>query len=144
MLRIKTTKEVRQIGMKWLPSNNKHSVAQFAGTVARAKMAARPLSLPQEILWTSAKYSFGDRVAKEYKNAVPGRRFRVDIAFPDEKLAIEVDGWEHHGKYKADFHANRERQNLFTLYGWRILRFTAGEIRKDPLRCINLINDALK
>jgi very-short-patch-repair endonuclease len=62
---------------------------------------------------------------------VPNRRFRLDIAFPNEKVAIEVDGFSHHGKYLSDFKRDRERQNLLTLFGWRILRYYAGEIHHD-------------
>lgn len=71
----------------------------------------------------------------EYKDAVPGRRFRLDIAFPDARLCCEVDGWEWHGKHKNDFQKDRERQNLLVLNGWRVLRFTALDIRRDVNGC---------
>jgi very-short-patch-repair endonuclease len=81
-------------------------------------------------------------VEREFTNAVPGRRFRIDIALPASRLAIEVDGWEWHGKHKGDFTRDRERQNLLTLHGWRILRFTAGQIRKDVAGCVEMIRKA--
>lgn len=75
---------------------------------------------------------------------MPNRRYRIDIAIPRSKLAIEVDGWEWHGKHKGDFQRDRERQNLLTLHGWRILRFTAGDVRRDVEACVNLVLQAAK
>jgi very-short-patch-repair endonuclease len=96
---------------------------------------------PHDILWDAASKSLGG-VEREFEGAVPGRRFRLDIALPAARLAIEVDGWEWHGKHKGDFTRDRERQNLLTLHGWRILRFTAGQIRKDVAGCIEMIRQA--
>lgn len=79
----------------------------------------------------------------EYIGAVPGRRFALDIAFPEQKLCVEVDGWEWHGKHLGDFQRDRERQNLLTLEGWRILRFTASDIRKTPEDCVRQVEKAL-
>jgi len=39
-----------------------------------------------------------------------------------------VDGWQNHGKTKAGFQKDREKQNLYVLAGWRILRYTAADI----------------
>lgn len=67
----------------------------------------------------------------ELKKVIPGRNFSVDIAFPDVKCAIEVDGWQHHGKTLSAFKSDRKRQNLFVEHGWRVLRFFPGEISSD-------------
>lgn len=96
-------------------------------------------SLPQDILWSAVQERFGDQAEAEYKNAVPGRRFRIDIAFPKKKLAIEVDGWQYHGKHKGDFKKGSQRQNILTEHGWKFLRFTAGEIHNELDRCIGMI-----
>jgi very-short-patch-repair endonuclease len=85
---------------------------------------------PHDLLWGAVIAAY-PQAEREFKNAIPGRRFRLDIALPAERLAIEVDGWEWHGKHKGDFQKDRSRQNLLTTHHWRILRFTAGEIRQD-------------
>lgn len=97
---------------------------------------------PHDILW-SAVSSGIEGAEREFESAVPGRKYRLDIAIPDAKLAIEVDGWEWHGKHKGDFTRDRERQNLLTLHGWRILRFTAGQIRRDTQNCVEMIRRAV-
>ena len=79
----------------------------------------------------------------EHRGAIPNRRFVVDIAFPECKLAIEVDGWQHHGKTLSAFKSDRTRQNLFVVHGWRVLRFFPGEILKNMAGCVGTIKAAL-
>lgn len=55
----------------------------------------------------------------------------VDFAYPDVKLAIEVDGFGVHGTPRAmakDF----VRQNGLVPYGWRVLRFTWRQVVREP------------
>ncbi len=97
----------------------------------------------QEDLFFLCHRRFGDQCVAEYRGAVPGRRFRIDIAFPAEHLAIEFDGWAYHGRFKEDFQRDRERQNLLTLNGWRILRFTAQDYHRNALGILDLIAQSL-
>jgi very-short-patch-repair endonuclease len=62
-----------------------------------------------------------------------GGRFvaRVDAAYPDRKVAIEVDGFEFHSSPDA-FQADRTRQNDLVRLGWRVLRFTASDVIRAP------------
>lgn len=62
----------------------------------------------------------------------PERQWSVDVAFPELKLAVEVDGWEFHGKHLEGFKRDREKDRALTLAGWRVLRFYASEITKAP------------
>jgi very-short-patch-repair endonuclease len=55
----------------------------------------------------------------------------VDFAYPEIKLAIEVDGFEVHGTPRAmakDF----VRQNGLVPYGWHVLRFTWRQVTREP------------
>jgi hypothetical protein len=106
--------------------------------------------LPQEKLWRACVKRWPSWVSEgklvwEYLGAVPGRRFRLDIAFPhkDHKLAVEVDGWEHHGKYLSDFKRDRARDRALVRNGWRVLRFYAEEIHSDPAALTKEIESAL-
>ncbi len=98
---------------------------------------------PQAILWRAIKARWPD-AEWELAHAVPGRRFKIDIAFSAARLAVELDGWQYHGKYKSDFQKDRERQNLLTLHGWRILRFTAGDVHRDIQAILAQIAAALE
>lgn len=45
----------------------------------------------------------------------------ADIAFPKQKVAIELDGWLHKDRKESD----RRRDRLFKSLGWRVRRFPA-------------------
>lgn len=57
-----------------------------------------------------------------------GTCYYLDIAFPERKLAIEIDGRAYHSDRDA-FERDRWRQNDIVLAGWRVLRFTAEMLR---------------
>lgn len=97
---------------------------------------------PHDILW-DAVVARWPNAQREMENLVPGRRYRADIGFAEQRLVVEVDGFAHHGKFVADFKRDRERQNALTVAGWRILRFAAGDIRKDLMECVAVIEAAL-
>ncbi|MGZ8752026.1 MAG: DUF559 domain-containing protein [Acidimicrobiia bacterium] len=58
-----------------------------------------------------------------------GPRFvgRVDFAYPELRLAIEVDGFEPHTGLEV-FRADRARQNDLVALGWTVLRFTWADV----------------
>lgn len=107
---------------------------RIASITPAKKSAAAPRKrrgpTPHDLLWdaVSARYKSAER---EFPGAVPGRKFRLDIAITARRLAIEIDGYEFHGKHLNDFKRDRERQNLLVLHGWRVLRFTAADIRTN-------------
>ncbi|HEX2047227.1 MAG TPA: type IV toxin-antitoxin system AbiEi family antitoxin domain-containing protein [Acidimicrobiales bacterium] len=55
---------------------------------------------------------------------IGGRTFRIDLAYPAAKLAIELLGWEFHGGRSA-FDDDRARTNALVLAGWTVLEFTS-------------------
>lgn len=55
---------------------------------------------------------------------------RVDLALVHERIALEYDGRASHGTAEA-FVRDRQRQNDLVALGWRVLRFTAEDLR-DP------------
>jgi very-short-patch-repair endonuclease len=77
-----------------------------------------------------------------FQHDIPGTRFRVDFAYPEARLAIEVDGYDPHGTRKA-FDADRERQNTLVLLGWTVLRFTWPQVVRRPGQVANQVRSAL-
>lgn len=102
------------------------------------------MSPPHRKLWSHVKVRLSQHnPVPEFTDSVPGRRFRLDIAFPEQMLAIEVDGHKSHGKHRAGFEKDREKQNLLTLNGWRVLRFSGREIRQNIEEVISTIEGML-
>jgi hypothetical protein len=56
--------------------------------------------------------------------SVDGRRFRIDLCYPELGIAIEYDGWAFH-KGRQAFDADRARGNDIVLLGMQLLRFTS-------------------
>ena len=59
-----------------------------------------------------------------------GRRYRIDLAYPEQRVAIELDGSVH---LRRDvWEADHERQKALVLAGWTVLRFTWREDDRRP------------
>ncbi len=96
------------------------------------------VSPPQFELTVLAIAAFGDRLAIELR-ALNGRKIELDLAIPDLKLGIEVNGWANHGKSLDSFTSDHERTQDLMIDGWVILPITAGQINANPGACIDLI-----
>ncbi|HSU34607.1 MAG TPA: DUF559 domain-containing protein, partial [Propionibacteriaceae bacterium] len=73
---------------------------------------------------------------------VCGHRYYLDIAFPEIRLAIEIDGRAFHADAVA-FENDRWRQNDLVNAGWRVLRFTAQMVEESPELVVAMILEAL-
>ena len=73
---------------------------------------------------------------------VGGRRRRIDFAFPELRLAIEVDGYESHSRYDT-FEDDRVRGNELELAGWRVLHFTWRQVCDRPDYVIDVLRRAV-
>ena len=68
--------------------------------------------------------------------------YEIDIAFAEQKVAIEIDGWAFHSDGEA-FQNDRKRQNWLALRGWQVLRFTWLDITQNPDRVLAEIRAAI-
>jgi very-short-patch-repair endonuclease len=67
---------------------------------------------------------------------------RADLAYPGQRLLIELDGWSAHGTKRA-FRADRRRQNSLVLAGWTLLRFTWADVVESPAAVVAAVHGAL-
>jgi very-short-patch-repair endonuclease len=70
----------------------------------------------------------------QYPVVVSGRRYRLDLAYPRYRLAVEYDGAGHRLQAKARLDLVREAD--LTAAGWRVLRFDAHLVMADPDRIV--------
>ncbi|MDQ3757354.1 MAG: DUF559 domain-containing protein [Actinomycetota bacterium] len=64
-----------------------------------------------------------------YQLVIGSRVIVLDMAWPDHRVAVEVDGWSSHGT-RTQFDRDRERDLWATRAGWRVLRVTS----RTPVR----------
>lgn len=69
--------------------------------------------------------------------------FVIDLAFPAERVAGEIDGWAWHVDAER-FAADRRRQNALVNAGWTVLRFTWADLENRGPRVVAEIRAALR
>ena len=78
-------------------------------------------SVPCEVLKTLLRES-GLQFEEEYTPLLD-RSFAVDIAFPDARLAVEVNGEQHYNRDGTLRTYYRERHELIEKSGWHVIEF---------------------
>jgi hypothetical protein len=62
---------------------------------------------------------------QQYRMRLRGKPVRIDLAYPDLKIAIEVDSWEYHGMQRSAFDVDHIRRDDLLVLGWAPLTFTS-------------------
>jgi very-short-patch-repair endonuclease len=75
------------------------------------------------------------RPVQQHRVRIGRRIIRVDLAYPELKVAIEYDGWEPH-RTRLAFDSDRARDNELEVRGWIVLRFTSRWTRKEILSTV--------
>lgn len=77
----------------------------------------------------------------------PTRRWRLDFAWPQQRVAVEIQGGTYvkgrhvrGGGYRRD----AEKLNALQSMGWRVFYVTAGMLREDPAAVITMVRDAIE
>jgi len=101
----------------------------------------RPLSPGEETL---ALHLRAHEIAfvREYEFARP-RKYRFDFAFPDKKIAIEIDGGTKFGQSRHSrgkgYEDDCTKLNTAVKMGWAVLRYTTEMVERG-----DAINDVLE
>lgn len=120
-----------------------------AGTAALRRFMAREepgvaaLESELEVRFWELVRAFGLRVpVRQLVVQGGGRKFRIDFAYPELLLAMEVDGVAWHGT-AADRRRDRERDRALDALGWTVLRFRWEDVVWRPELVVARINAAL-
>jgi very-short-patch-repair endonuclease len=85
------------------------------------------------------------RTTVEYEHRFhPVRRWRFDAAFPERKIAIEIDGGAFIGGRHTrgtGFRKDCEKLNTATQMGWRVFRFLPDQVDGEM---VNVITEVLE
>ncbi|MFY1633545.1 endonuclease domain-containing protein [Solwaraspora sp. WMMB335] len=102
--------------------------------------AGLPRPLPQyEIRLSPAATPSSARRDGPYRSG----RFlaRVDLAYPQWRIAIEYEG-DHH-RERATFRRDVSRFNVLRAAGWLVLRFTADDVLRQSAQLIRTVRQAI-
>ncbi|HLR51804.1 MAG TPA: DUF559 domain-containing protein [Candidatus Avamphibacillus sp.] len=64
------------------------------------------------------------------KTQVPYGRYRIDLALPEYRLAIECDGKASHSTKEQKAH-DYQKNAYLRKNGWKVLRFSGSRIHRD-------------
>ena len=73
---------------------------------------------------------------------INGVTFVVDIAFPGQRVVVEIDSWQYHSSRTA-FHKDRWRYARLSAAGWAVLPIPAGDVTADPAGVVEVVRAAL-
>lgn len=75
------------------------------------------------------------------------RKFRFDFAFPEKRVAVEMEGGVFtKGGHTRGLHysSDCEKYNLATCEGWKVLRYTALNLRENPVGVVEQVRSLLQ
>ena len=108
------------------------------------KKAQKPAKQPlRDVFTVICKTDLKEVCEKEFKFH-PVRKWRFDYAFPEHKIALEVEGgvWTG-GRHTSSvgFLNDMEKYNTATLMGWRVFRTTPDDLYRK--KTLDLIKNAI-
>ena len=121
----------------------RNGVGALAG-ILEARGSVGPVESPLETRF--ARFVRDRRLpepTRQLQLAMPGGgRMRLDFAWPEYKVAVEVDGHKHHSDREV-FQRDREKSNALILLGWRLLRITHYDLDRRPRQTAEMLRRIL-
>ena len=94
----------------------------------------------EQYLWEALKdATLPEAVERQHKIGP----YTIDIAYPKIKLAVECDGKEYHEDDKRQIERDQRRDKYLARRGWRIIRISGIEIRRNIGACVEKIKGGL-
>jgi hypothetical protein len=69
--------------------------------------------------------------AQQHGVRLDGIRWEIDLAYPEHRIAIELDSWEFH-RMRSDLDRDARKRALLAANRWRVLPFTSETIEDLP------------
>lgn len=124
--------------------NGKRGAARLSALLEERGPASRVVESALETLFLRLIKQSGLPLPEKQFEIRDNGRFvaRVDFAYPDRKLVIEVDGFSSHSSRLA-WDYDRERRNWIEALGWRVLNVTKTQIRSGSASLVERISKML-
>jgi hypothetical protein len=124
----------------WMPGNKEKMVASMKGRTFLSRGGNGQHTKHQLMLHLATglpmEHAIETAAATGVLPSLP-YHYKVDLAAPEVKLAIEVDGKSHRLR-KWRFLDHRKTTVLNAL-GWQVLRFTNEQVERETTKCVKTI-----
>ena len=108
--------------------------------VLELSRAGRPTGSELEVRFLQLLRAAGvEEPLRQYEVRVDGQRYFLDFAYPERRVALELDGRAFHG-----FDEDRRRQNSLVLAGWTVLRFTWADVTERAAATVTAVATGLR
>jgi very-short-patch-repair endonuclease len=97
-------------------------------------------SYPEKFFMQVIQNEFND---KNYIREYPFGIYSIDFAWPDKKIAIEIDG-EQHLRFESYKERDLRKDELLKNNGWLVLRIRWKDMYNDTKRWIKIAKDFVK
>lgn len=136
-----TTLERIEVRLDRVRERGKRGAGVLAG-ILEARGEVAPAESPLETRF--AQFVRGQKLpepVRQLEMELPnGRKIRLDFAWPDHKVVVEVDGRRYHSGGRA-FQLDREKSNALALKGWTLVRITHHDLTKKRGETAALLQD---
>jgi very-short-patch-repair endonuclease len=104
------------------------------------------MSVLEDIFWNQLRAVLPHDLPVKEHTFYAGRKWRFDFAWPDKKLAVEIDGgtWGKRGRHVTGigFYRDCEKLNHAVIDGWHVLRGDSKMVKNgELLRYVELYRD---
>ncbi|WP_159103230.1 type IV toxin-antitoxin system AbiEi family antitoxin domain-containing protein [Tsukamurella sp. 1534] len=72
----------------------------------------------------------------------PFRGWSIDFAFPESRLAVEINGWAFH-RSRSRWMRDQDKSNALSSAGWSVLNFSWHHLAEDPEGVITTLAETL-
>ena len=73
---------------------------------------------------------------QQHRIVLNGKRCRIDLSYPPEKVAMELQSWDWHGG-RESFDDDKARMSDLTAIGWRGIEITSRHSAADIVRWVS-------
>jgi very-short-patch-repair endonuclease len=119
-----------------LRSSGRPGAGRLAGILAERGSGPVMESTLEALVWSILVRSGLRLPERQVWVATSRGRYRLDFAWPDVEVALECDGYEHHGSTRERFGKDRARYAELVAAGYRVVPVTWDIARNDPDRVI--------
>jgi hypothetical protein len=107
---------------------------KLAGGLAVGREAPVPQAMLAEALGRPMEHKVLSRLPR---SAGFKACYHIDIAIPEHKIAIEVDGPDHQWRREIDL----KKEGVLKRLGWRVVRFTNQQVMHDLAGCVQAVHE---
>jgi hypothetical protein len=142
--RMRASERMKKKNPMWIPGIKEKMIVSMKGKKLVARGGNGQITKQQEILQKATglvtEYPVTTTLVKDIYPSAP-HSYKVDLADPNVKLAVEVDGKSH--KLPSRKLQDSKKTEVLNSLEWTVLRFTNEEVDSNLSACVQTITSTI-